>query len=214
MKWLYVIFRNCFFMKQRKVWKNMKLSVELYTLSKRFGDCEAIKLTKKCGFDAIDYSYYWDKEKEVLGENYREFAQNIRKCLEENDMYCNQAHAPFSFAYENKMDISDEKYLWLVRSLESAAILGAENIVVHSVNVPTGVDFEEYNTKFGKLNLYSSDLLTLLQSRVQKYYQLVDKDIVVPTSVNIKKISEWNKKLLIQAVSYLLLEELAVHYLT
>ena len=137
-------------MKQRKVWKNMKLSVELYTLSKRFGDCEAIKLTKKCGFDAIDYSYYWDKEKEVLGENYREFAQNIRKCLEENDMYCNQAHAPFSFAYENKMDISDEKYLWLVRSLESAAILGAENIVVHSVNVPTGVDFEEYNTLFYK----------------------------------------------------------------
>lgn len=32
--------------------------------------------------------------------------------------------------------------------MESAAILGAENIVVHAIPVPNGVDFEEYNIKY------------------------------------------------------------------
>jgi sugar phosphate isomerase/epimerase len=127
----------------------MKLSVELCTLSERFGDLKAIEIAKKVGFDAIDYSYYIHTQNaEILGDSYREYAQRLRSKLDECGICCNQAHAPFKIRYENKFDVSDQEYLWLVRSIESAAILGAETIVVHVLDVPKGVDFEDFNVRY------------------------------------------------------------------
>lgn len=129
----------------------MKLSVELYTLAQRFGDFKAVEIAKKAGFDAIDYSYYYDKEcDEVLGDGYKEYAKKLREHLDEVGIFCNQAHAPFTFKYGMEKNISEQKYLWMVHALESASILGATNIVVHSVNVPEGVSFEEYNVQYYK----------------------------------------------------------------
>lgn len=127
----------------------MKMSVELYTLSQKFGDDRAVELVKEAGFDAIDYSYYWGNEKEeVLGDGYREHALALRKKLDALGLVCNQAHAPFSFGYGAAFDVREPKYLWLVRSIESAAILGAETIVVHALSVPDEVDFEAYNIAY------------------------------------------------------------------
>ena len=129
----------------------MKLSVELYTHSERFGDFRAIEMLKEAGFDAIDYSYYYNKEtQEVLSDNYIEYAKKVREHLDKVGMVCNQAHAPFSYQYGDGLTMGDKKYKEIVRSIESAAILGAKNIIVHSVKVPKGVDFEEYNVEFYK----------------------------------------------------------------
>lgn len=129
----------------------MKLSVELYTLAQRFGDFKAVEIAKKAGFDAIDYSYYYDKEcDDVLGDGYKEYAQKLREHLDEVGILCNQAHAPFTFKYGMEKNISEQKYLWMVHALESASILGARNIVVHSITVPEGVNFEEYNIEYYK----------------------------------------------------------------
>lgn len=129
----------------------MKLSVELYTLAQRFGDFKGVEIAKKAGFDAIDYSYYYDKEcDDVLGDGYKEYAKKLREHLDEVGIFCNQAHAPFTFKYGMEKNISEQKYLWMVHALESASILGATNIVVHSVNVPEGVSFEEYNVQYYK----------------------------------------------------------------
>lgn len=127
----------------------MKLSVEIYTVSEAFGDYKAVELIKQAGFDALDYSYYYNKEcDEILGDNYRKYAENLRAHLDSVGIVCNQAHSPFTFQYGMKMDESEKKYLWTLRALESAAILGAENIVVHARTVPEGVDFEEYNVEY------------------------------------------------------------------
>lgn len=129
----------------------MKLSVELYTLAQRFGDFKAVEIVKKAGFDAIDYSYYYDKEcDDVLGDGYKEYAKKLREHLDEVGIFCNQAHAPFTFKYGMEKNISEQKYLWMVHALESASILGATNIAVHAVNVPEGVNFEEYNVQYYK----------------------------------------------------------------
>lgn len=129
----------------------MKLSVELSALTVKFGDYKAVEFAKEAGFDAIDYSYYWDGETEaVLGDGYREYAKKLRAHLDKIGIACNQAHAPFSLKYGCAFDISDKKYLWLVHSIESAAILGAKNIIVHSLDVPQDVDFEAYNLKYYK----------------------------------------------------------------
>lgn len=68
--------------------------------------------------------------------------------------------------------------------------------------------FDEYNRQFESANILTSQqFIDTLRARVECYYKLIDSDIFVPTLVNPKKISEWNKKLLIQSISYLLLDE-------
>jgi len=129
----------------------MKVSIDSFVPIVRFGDYAGAKMIKEAGFDALDYSYYWENEREeVLGENYIEHARKLRAYLDEIGLECNQAHAPFSFKYGNDFSLNEKNYLWLVRSLESASILGAENIVVHSITVPDEVDFEEYNIRYYK----------------------------------------------------------------
>lgn len=129
----------------------MKVSVDSYVMIERFGDFAAAELIKEIGFDALDYSYYWENEREeVLGDNYIDHAKKLREHLDKIGLECNQAHAPFSVKYGSNFDLSDKNYLWLVHSIESASILGAENIVVHSITVPDDVDFEEYNIRYYK----------------------------------------------------------------
>lgn len=41
----------------------MKLSVELSALTDKFGDFRAVEPAKEAGFDAVDYSFYWNNEK-------------------------------------------------------------------------------------------------------------------------------------------------------
>lgn len=127
----------------------MKLSVELYSVAQKFGDHKAIELIGQAGFDAIDYSYCYEKEcDEVLGENYRQYAGELRAHLDLAGVSCNQAHAPFAFKYGMNRDTSEPKYLNIVRAIESASVLGAKNIIVHSISVPEGVDFEAYNIEY------------------------------------------------------------------
>lgn len=129
----------------------MKLSVELSALTDKFGDFKAVELAKKAGFDAVDYSFYWNNEKEeVLGDTYIEYAKKLREHLDAVGIKCNQAHAPFSMGYGCAFNTSDKKYLWLTHAIESAAILGAENIIVHALTVPKGVNFESYNIDYYK----------------------------------------------------------------
>lgn len=129
----------------------MKLSVENHTLRKRYGDETAIKMLKEAGFDSIDYSYYWlEDTDDALGSNYIEHAVKVRQLLDENCMTCNQAHAPFALTYGSTFDLSEKEYAKIVRSMESAAILGAEHIVVHSLGVPNSVDCFAYNLGFYK----------------------------------------------------------------
>lgn len=125
----------------------MKLSVENYGLSERFGEYKAAEIIKDAGFDAFDCSYYGNRENEkILGDEYREFAENLRKHLDEIGLECNQAHAPFTLKYD--CNDEEERFLNITHSIESAAILGAKNIIVHSIAVPKGVDFKEYNIEY------------------------------------------------------------------
>jgi len=133
----------------------LKLSIESYVLRHRFGDKKAIEMIKKAGFDAMDYSYYWtDDAPYILGDEYREYAKKVKGYLDENELECNQAHAPIDkMKYGEAFDASEPHYLEIVRAIEAASILGAKNIVVHSIPVPDEISdttFEEYNMKFYK----------------------------------------------------------------
>jgi len=129
----------------------MKISMELYDIAQRFGDFRAVEMAKEAGFDAIDYSYFYDKEcDEVLGDGYREYALKLREHLGKVGIVCNQAHAPFTSKYGMEIGENCENYKNIIRSMESASILGAKNIIIHSITVPEDVDIEEYNIEYYK----------------------------------------------------------------
>lgn len=113
----------------------MKLSMESYVLRKRFGDFEGSRMAKDAGFDCIDMSYYWtEPDSLLLGDGYREYAWKLRRHLDEIGLVCNQAHAPFGMKYGGEFTLTNKDYLAVVRSMESASLLGAGVIVVHAIH--------------------------------------------------------------------------------
>ncbi len=132
----------------------MKLAIDTFAIFQKVGEVRGIEMIKEAGFDGVDFTYYGHEEDSpILGENYREYALKMRALLDEHGLICNQAHAPFSLKYGEPHDFSCKNYRDIVRSIESASILGVENIVVHSITVPAndeGITFEQYNYDYYK----------------------------------------------------------------
>lgn len=127
----------------------MKLAVEVWHTVHALGEENGLALLKKSGFDAVDYSFYWqDPANSILDDNYLERAENTKKLLAKYDLVCNQAHAPFGTSFGTPMDVSHPEYKAIVRAMEYASIIGAKHIVVHGLKVPTGTNETEYNVKY------------------------------------------------------------------
>lgn len=129
----------------------MKLSIETHDIYRRFGDKETIRMIKAAGYDGIDYSFFVCAEgDEVLGSGRIEHSKSVKKLLEENGMTCYQAHAPFSFTFENKFEPADPEFKKLIHAIEAASVMGAEYIVIHGITTPPHIDNFEYNLNFYK----------------------------------------------------------------
>ena len=130
----------------------MKLSIENNAIRKKVGDFEAFDMIKNAGFDCVDMSYYWaGEDSPLLNDGYREYAQELRKHLDSLGLSCNQAHAPFDLKAGEAFDLSTPAYRAIVRSMESAAILGAKTIIIHSLSATVNdivVFDKEYNLEF------------------------------------------------------------------
>jgi sugar phosphate isomerase/epimerase len=115
----------------------MRLSMETYGLRRRYGDFEAARLIREAGFDCVDYScYYWKERALALEDGYREYARSLRAHLDGLGLTCNQSHAPFSMKYGQPFELSDPEYQGVVRAMEVASILGASQIIIHSIAMP------------------------------------------------------------------------------
>lgn len=127
----------------------MRLSIQTYAAVRLFGEEKSFKLIKEAGFEAIDYSFYdWTPENTMLGEDYKQRAENTKKLLEKYDLVCNQAHAPArTIFFYSDFSENNPSFLELVRSIEYASIIGASNIIVHGIKSPYGVDSEDCFSK-------------------------------------------------------------------
>ncbi len=130
----------------------MKLSLEVHSLRAKMGDQAALNMIKEAGFDAYDYSLYNNNIKRmVAADDYIEQAKAVRAYADSIGLVCNQSHGPFDFKYSDDFNMENANFRGIVRSLEFASILGAPNMVLHAIKeLPTGVDFYEYNRKFYK----------------------------------------------------------------
>ncbi|MBR5125003.1 MAG: sugar phosphate isomerase/epimerase [Clostridia bacterium] len=114
----------------------MKLSLETYALRRRYGDFEAARLIAEAGFDAMDYSSYWYADSPLTRDDYRDYAKKLRAHIDGLGIACNQSHAPFAMKYGQPFDMTCPEFRDVVRSLEVASILGAKQIIVHSLAMP------------------------------------------------------------------------------
>ena len=110
--------------------------METYGLRRRYGDFEAARLISEAGFDAMDYSAYWYENSPLAGDDYRDYALRLRAHIDALGLVCNQSHAPFSMKYGQAFDLSNPEYRGVVRSMEAASILGASQIIIHSIAMP------------------------------------------------------------------------------
>lgn len=131
----------------------MRLSVDIYGIREAFGDERAVELLRETGFDCFDYHCYTNGRRgNMLDDDYLEHAHAMRQMAEAYGLVCNQAHAPFTFKRgENTVSLEDPLYREMVRSIEFASVLGAENIVFHPIGtLPEAADFWQYNLDFFK----------------------------------------------------------------
>ncbi len=113
----------------------MKLSMDTGCITEKLDNYTAIRMIKEAGFDALDWSFYSfiSDEDDLLSGDYTAKAKKIREYMDSLGIVCNQAHAEMDFTHYDAMDISNDHYMRMVRSLEVSSILGAPNIVVHPV---------------------------------------------------------------------------------
>lgn len=105
----------------------MKLSTTVITVAKAYGFDKAVDMLAQAGFDCLDFSFYDDLS---LCDEKLDFFKELRKKAEAKGLSFNQAHAPFSSYYADE-ERTKKRFDEIVRSMERAALLGAENIIVH-----------------------------------------------------------------------------------
>ncbi len=117
----------------------MRLSLPVRYLIGRYGYQRAFDLVKHAGFDAVDHSME-DMVRDdsiLLGDNWREYVEDVKKYADSIGLDVNQTHAPFSFSgklWKDKDGFENVILPRIIRSLEISGILGAQVAVVHPLH--------------------------------------------------------------------------------
>lgn len=123
----------------------MKLSTQNSNAVARLGFEEGNLLLKRAGYDALDMSLFSmvNAASPYLAEDWREYTEAQRRFADEHGIVFNQAHAPFSFHWEDPQVRDGMAQPSVLRSIEVAAILGADTIVVHPLHYRNFADHAE-----------------------------------------------------------------------
>ena len=114
-----------------------------------FGYESGIQLLAELGFDALDLNLIQViYQEEFSEENYESTCLKLKQWAAENNVYFNQAHAPFP-SYKFGDDEYNEKVKpALIRSIQAAGLVGAKQIVVHPTACPGGENQKKFNIAF------------------------------------------------------------------
>jgi len=103
-----------------------------------YGDNEAIiKLLKKVGFEAYDFSMIEnsdDRDIFIDKPDYKTRAEELKKLSQRLGIVCNQTHAPFPTAIVGDEAYNEKALIKVKRAIEVSEILGAKICVVHPCN--------------------------------------------------------------------------------
>ena len=131
-----------------------------------------LRVIKKAGFDAYDYSMFNMGEELnnavnfAFMDDYKEKALELRKYADSIGLVCNQAHAIFPSFFLGNEELTKEKVSQTIKCMEIASILGAKIIVVHPENNATPEEnlifyktlepyCKKFNIKIGVENMWN-----------------------------------------------------------
>ena len=139
----------------------MKIVQTTHVLEERFGIEKALEMIAEAGFDGYDFSAFnmldqnedIDPNSVLNGPEYMAWAKNVKAKADSLGIKCYQAHAPFPSSKYDETFNKEIKQV-IIRSMEIAAYLGAEIIVVHPIqHLPYNANVEklyELNMEFYK----------------------------------------------------------------
>lgn len=111
---------------------------------------DAIRIIAKAGFDSYDLSQF-NTETELCSDNYKKCLKQLKQVADECKITCTQSHAPFPSAIGGNDEFNNKRFDEIVRSMECAAYLGAEIIVVHPIqHFIDGENYLDVNVDFYK----------------------------------------------------------------
>ena len=90
------------------------------------------------GYDAYDFSMYTMHSDDCLlnRRDYEKQALRLRRISEENNIACNQSHAPFPTYLKGNEEYNNRVFSLLVRAIEITSLLGGEIVVIHPAIFP------------------------------------------------------------------------------
>ena len=113
----------------------MKLVINTEVMTDKLSYADTLRLIAGAGFDGVDCSFFdiMQEDSVWLREDWKDFAIELRGVAEDLGLVFRQAHAPFPSA-RGQEPYDTVVRLRFLRSMEAAAILGVENIVVHPIH--------------------------------------------------------------------------------
>ena len=144
----------------------MLLSTQTSTVFKCFGEREGLRILKGAGFDALDLTlcdisrksdYIFAKDDAV------QYAEQVKKWADEEGIFFNQAHTPFSFHWDAPNELEERFFPLTIHSFKIAAAVGADVVVVHPYTYGytenTAEELFDFNIKlYKRLIPYAKDL--------------------------------------------------------
>ena len=113
---------------------------------------EGILTLKRAGYDALDLSLFsmTRNDSPYVGDGWREYTEAQRRFADANGIVFNQAHAPFSFKWDDPAVREGTAQPRVLRSFEIAAMMGADTIIVHPLHY---CEYKGHEEEMHELNL-------------------------------------------------------------
>lgn len=129
----------------------MRLVTNTEGLADALGHAQAVRLIAEAGFNGVDCSFFDMKAEGSVwcADGWREYARQLRSVADSCGVVFRQAHAPFHTTIGEEPYDSDMRKK-ILRSMEAAAILGVENIVVHAIR---HLNYHIYREQLFQMNL-------------------------------------------------------------
>lgn len=131
----------------------MKLSTSTSRIERNFGMKKAIKMLAEAGFDAIDFSTFFEEYYTEVHD--KSYYLDIKKYAEDNGIYFNQAHGPDGSSFLDEEE-NKKRYNEVLVTMKNASYVGAETIIIHPCQhleyhlEGNSEKLFEYNIKFYK----------------------------------------------------------------
>jgi len=97
----------------------------------------------------MDYSLFWHEENsEAYGSGYKAYAHELRTLAEQKGLVFHQTHAPLDCYIFGDESYNHRMLEQTLHAIEFSALLGAEQIIVHPIACPEGINPIEFNLAY------------------------------------------------------------------